>query len=211
MTLAALCSNASIALNSVSGEDVSFEAAVSGISPTVIITSSQTISTFHAKLAAFNKVITFRIRNYFRRQTLQAGNMPPKQQMRGRLAASLSDLRLLMVYARPESSASPRLSSSELTDLRSGLGVRIAYALTAKNVAGAVCQTNILDYRLKAGAAHFGPPLSSVEVRLVGDEEDMGKAVPHGKIMVKGPAVVGGETTLDLEGVFGEDNTLSIV
>lgn len=94
-------------------------------------------------------------------------------------------------------------------DLRSGLGIRIAYALAAKNVAGAVSQTNILDYRSKSGLAHFGPPLSSVEVFLTGDEEDMGKALPRGKIVVKGPAVVGGEATLALTGVIGEDNTLS--
>lgn len=116
-----------------------------------------------------------------------------------------------MIYSSPESATSTRLSSSQLSDLRSGLGVRIGYALVAEKVAGAVAQTNILDYRVKSGMAHFGPPLSSVEVKLVGEEEMMGKMLPRGRIAVKGPAVVGGQTVLGVEGVFGEDNTLSIV
>ena len=211
MTFTALLYNASVAFNSVAGEDVNFESAVSGISPTVVIAASKSVSDFHDRLAALNKVVTFRIRGYFRRQTLQAGNMPQKQAMRGRLATSLADLRLLMVYCRAESSSSPRLSSDELMDLRSGLGVRIGYALSAKSVAGAVSQTNILDYRSKSGAAHFGPPLSSVEICVTGEEENMAKDEPQGKILVKGPAVVGGETSLNLTGKIGDDNTLSIV
>jgi hypothetical protein len=158
-----------------------------------------------------NGGLTFRVRGYFRSQTLHAGNMPAKQAMRGKLAGSLEKLRLLMVYCRSESSSSPKLSSAELTDLRSGLAVRIAYALSAKDVAGAVCQTNILDYRSKSGDAHFGPPLSSVEVYLKGEEGDMALDEPRGKIVVRGPAVVGGETGMELTGRVGGDNTLSLV
>lgn len=132
-----------------------------------------------------------------------------KQSMRGRLGPALSKLRLLMIYSSPSSAS---LTSSQLSDLRSGLGVRIGYALTAKDVAGAVAQTNILDYRVKSGMAYFGPPLSCVEVKLVGEESDMGKVVPKGKINVKGPSVVGGETVLEgVDGTFGEDNTLNVV
>ena len=211
MTFAALFSHASVALTSVAGEDVNFESAVSGISPTVVIAGSKTVSDFHDKIAALNKVITFRLRGYLKRRTLQGGNMPAKPAMRGRLATSLLKLRLLMVYSRPESSSSPRLSSSDLMDVRSGLGVRVGYALSTKNVAGAVSQTNILDYRSSPGSAHFGPPLSSVEVLLTGEEEEMAKDQPQGKVVVKGPAVVGGETRLNLTGRFGDDNTLSIV
>jgi hypothetical protein len=158
-----------------------------------------------------NGGLAFRVRGYFRRQTLHAGNMPAKQAMLGKLAGSLEKLRLLMVYCRPESSSSPKLSSTDLMDLRSGFGIRIAYALSAKNVAGAVCQTNILDYRSKSGDAHFGPPLSSVEVCLMGEEADMALDEPRGRIVVKGPAVVGGKTGMELVGMVGGDNTLSLV
>jgi hypothetical protein len=165
--------------------------------------------TFHTQLASLNKVITFRLRSYLRRQTLQSGNLPPKQSMRGRLGPALSHLRLLMIYTSP---TSPPLTSSQLSDLRSGLGVRIGYALTARDVAGAVAQTNILDYRVEGGMAHFGPPLSCVEVKLVGEESEMEKMVPKGRVSVKGPSVVGGETVLEgVEGSFGEDNTLSVI
>ena len=66
------------------------------------------------------------------------------------------------------------LSSELLADLRIFTGARVVYALTAPGIAGAVCQTHIFDYRRHSNAAHFGPPLSSVEIVLTGHREDTG-------------------------------------
>ena len=67
-----------------------------------------------------------------------------------------------------------------LTDLRIFPGVPLAYALTTANVCGAITQTNILDYRTKdqeGDEHHFGAPLSSVEVFIRGEDEEMEKGV----------------------------------
>lgn len=94
---------------------------------------------------------------------------------------SLSKLRLLFIAHRASDANSPKLTSSVLADLRMLLGARTGYALTTDKVAGAVCQTNIFDYRETGGLAPFGSPISSVEINLVGNEEQMSQAEPRGK------------------------------
>lgn len=79
---------------------------------------------------------------------------------------SLNKLRLLCISHRAGDSSENCLTSEQLTDLRIFTGARVVYALTAPGVAGAICQTNIFDYRRFPGPCHFGPPLSSVEVLL---------------------------------------------
>ena len=65
------------------------------------------------------------------------------------------------------------------------LGARVGYALTTPQVAGAVCQTNVFDYRQTDTFNLFGPPLSSVEINLTGDEERVSKQDPHGKVSLR--------------------------
>ena len=74
-----------------------------------------------------------------------------------------------------------------LANLRAYTGARVINALTHDQVAGAVSQTNPLDYRQ---LAHFGPPLSCVEIWLEEVEgKDIGGEEPIGELIVKGPAV----------------------
>lgn len=71
----------------------------------------------------------------------------------------------------------------------------------------------------KGKQSHFGPPVSSVEVLLKGDEEKgktgVGASEPEGKIVVRGPAVCGSERgELELKGVLGKvggDGTVQLV
>lgn len=101
-------------------------------------------------------------------------------------------MRLLFVYHRAGDENSPRLSSTALRDLKILLGARTCYALTTSGVAGAIAQTNMLDYRhtSEEGGSHFGPPLSCVEVLLTKDgnetgddeEEMLGGGEPQGKV-----------------------------
>lgn len=187
-TFAALFSNASVALNSVAGEDVNFSLAASGVTPTIIVTSSKTILDYHSKAMASQIGLAAGASRFMQNQSLRAGNMPSRNataklaEIDSRL--SLSKLRLLFVAHRAGDRKSPQLQSSVLGDLRMLLGARIGYALTAPQVAGAVCQTNVFDYRQAEGVSGFGPPLSSVEVNLTGDEEQVSKSDPHGKVSV---------------------------
>jgi hypothetical protein len=186
LTFAALYSNASVALNSVAGEDVNFSLAASGVAPTIIVTSSRTILDYHSKAMASQTGLTASISRFIQKRSLQAGNMPSRNAI-AKLAEidtklSLSKLRLLFVAHRVGDRKSPKLQSSALADLRMLLGARIGYALTAPQVAGAVCQTNVFDYRQTEGFNRFGPPLSSVEVNLTGDEDRVSKQDPRGKV-----------------------------
>jgi hypothetical protein len=186
LTFAALYSNASVALNSVAGENVNFTIAAAGVAPTVIVTSSKTILDYHSKAMASQTGFVATIGRLFQAQSLQAGNLPSRNAIATLAeidtALSLSKLRLLFVAHRAGDRKSPKLKSSVLTDLRMLLGARIGYALTTHQVAGALCQTNIFDYRQTAGFNGFGPPLSSVEVYLTGNEEHVSKPDPRGKV-----------------------------
>ena len=82
------------------------------------------------------------------------------------------------------------------------------YAFPDSQVAGAVCQTNMLDYQ--DSVADFGPPLSSVEIRLRDAPEGKNsdeKAL--GELVVGGPAVVGGEKVVNQIMTMTERNTLA--
>jgi hypothetical protein len=175
-----------VALNSVAGENVNFTIAAAGVAPTVIVTSSKTILDYHSKAMASQTGFVATIGRLFQAQSLQAGNLPSRNAIATLAeidtALSLSKLRLLFVAHRAGDRKSPKLKSSVLTDLRMLLGARIGYALTTHQVAGALCQTNIFDYRQTAGFNGFGPPLSSVEVYLTGNEEHVSKPDPRGKV-----------------------------
>ncbi|EXJ91788.1 hypothetical protein A1O3_00338 [Capronia epimyces CBS 606.96] len=201
--LAALYSNASVSLNSVAGDNVDLIQATALSRPTVVIASPSTVQAY---LEHPTTKLPSGLSKYVSKRTLQAGNLPAKSA--GTLASSLASLRVLLIPQSTNLPAKTRLSSSTLHTLRSHLQSRIGYALTTPLVAGAITQTNILDYRDKGARVCLGAPLSSVEVHVSGDEEIMDTHTPQGKITVRGPAVVGGKITLDVEGQVDEDHTL---
>ena len=208
VTLAAIFSNASVALTSSTGAIVDLSSAFQGVSPTIVIASSDTLSRLHNdKNAAISGTVQ-KVRHILDAGTLSSGRMP-----RARSTMALKGLRLIYVSETIGHSGTP-LSSAELFNLRLLTGARIVYSLTSAKVAGAITQTNILDYR-QIGASgeqtHFGTPLSSVEVKLVDSSfhKISDDAEPAGNIVVKGPAVAGGEVNLKVLGKIREDKTLA--
>lgn len=107
---------------------------------------------------------------------------------------------------------------ASFNNLRIFTGAHVIAAMADPHVAGAIAQTNMLDYRDKV-EAHFGPPLSCVEVKLrevpgqlaIGDEDEEGEVVePQGRIVISGPAVVGGgERVLETIGKITGDGTVA--
>lgn len=133
------------------------------------------------------------------------------------LGTTPGKLRLLYLYER-SNAESPPLSSQELAELRIFTGARIIYALTTPKVAGTVTQTGIFDYRVGGGRgegqikAHFGAPVSAVEIKVVDSEgyQTVEGERPQGEVVAKGPAVLGGSANLGVIGCFAEDGTLSL-
>lgn len=223
LTLSALYYNASVALNSVAGRETDLSGATRGVSPTIIVASPHTLAKVHANAAsklsnAFRNVI-----HWLQTRTLTQNGILPTATVLTRLNDSLKPsigaepgkLRLVFVAEQAGGSAPP-LSSMALSDLRIFTGARVIYALTAPKVAGAITQTTFYDYRVDPTTegqgvySHFGAPLSSVELflrdtkhRKVTDEE------VAGEICARGPAVVGGETALGVNGKLNDDLTLS--
>ncbi|KAJ6007546.1 hypothetical protein N7540_011522 [Penicillium herquei] len=200
--LNALFSNASIALNSVTGEDVDFALATVGVSPTVIVASSRTISNYHDSIMQPKVGLLSSLGRWVQKRTLESGIMPSKN-IFSQLARvgpaselSLDKLRLLCVSHRIDAPASAQLTLKQLTHFRIFTNARIIYALTGPGIAGAIAQTNVFDYRHGDGPSHFGAPLSSTEITLTGVSETTATVEPEGEIKVSGPAVVGGETVL---------------
>ncbi|KAL2789137.1 hypothetical protein BJX66DRAFT_339569 [Aspergillus keveii] len=209
---AALFSNASVALNSVAGGNVDFALATVGVSPTVIIASSRTMSEYHAKFMKPHSGPLSSVTRWFQVRSLDAGNMP-SQGFFSRLATvgptaelSLDRLRLLCVAHRVDEDPSVRLDHEQLTDLRVYTGARVVYALTGPGVAGAISQTNVFDYRRFPGPSHFGAPLSTVEVLLTGVSEN----TEQGYLTVSGPSVISGKTTLSVQARIRDDNTFDL-
>lgn len=175
--MSALFSNASIALNSVAGEKVDFALATAGVSPTVIIASSGTMSDYHRKIMQPHTGPVSRLGRSLQARSLDAGYMPSQNffsqitHVGPTAELSLDKLRLLCISHRFDASPTTRLTSEQLTDLRIFTGARVVYALTAPGVAGAVAQTNAFDYRRLQGPSHFGAPLSSTEITLTNISE----------------------------------------
>lgn len=176
--MAALYSNASIALNSVAGESVDFAVATAGVSPTVIIASSQTMSDYHDRIMQPHSGMVSSLGRWVQARSLEAGHMPSqsifsRMAQRGPTAElSLDQLRLLCISHRIDASPAARLSSEQLTDLRIFTGARVVYALAGPGIAGAISQTNVFDYRRLNGPSHFGVPLSSTEITLTNVSEN---------------------------------------
>ncbi|KAK5233641.1 hypothetical protein LTR47_005264 [Exophiala xenobiotica] len=203
-TLAALYSNASIALNSVAGDKIDILAATAQSKPTIVIAAPGTIQKYLLSPATN---LSAGLSKWMSTRALQAGNLPSDPS--GPLA--LSKLRVLLIPQSTSLPANTRLSSSAFHLLRTHLHARIGYALTTPFVAGAVAQTNILDYRDKGKQVCVGAPMSSIELSLVGDEDVVGSHSPKGTVNIKGPAVVGGKISLDVQAQIDDDHTLLLL
>ena len=229
-TMAALYTHASLAITSVAEPGVELSLATRSVAPTVIVASAETLAALHSKEIAGITSAVQEVGKYTQSQALSAGRMPTDGMLFKLLAPSSSasgnkpgKLRLILTSERL-GAGTPPLTSTQLSDLRIFTRARICYALTTAHVAGAVAQTNVFDYRREdgTGPAHFGLPLSSVEVKVV-DKEDDGKVDgtrPEGEIAVTGPAVgknadgdgkSDGWVNLGVRGRFREDGTLALV
>ncbi|KAI1103272.1 hypothetical protein F4804DRAFT_235625 [Jackrogersella minutella] len=220
LTLAALYSNASVAFNSVAGAAPDLSLATTGVAPTIVVATPHTLQQTHAATASkVNGSLLSRLSHWAQTRSLaQDGAMPGSSflasyndALRPVVGSEPGKLRLLYV-ADPVAAAAPRLSERDLSDLRAFTRARVVYALAAPRVAGAVAQTQFHDYRVTGEGAHFGPPVSSVEVLL----KDSGahKITDQsyvGEIVVRGPAVAGGEAALGVVGSLRVDNTLTYV
>jgi hypothetical protein len=178
---AALHSHATLALNSVAGDKVDLRSATAMIKPTVLIASPHSVTTY---LGDVNTKKPSGIAKYTAKKALQAGYLPSSAKSH-HTDTSLSNLRVLLIPQSATTSTKPTstLTSSDLHNLRLQFGGRIGYALTTPWVAGAITQTNIFDYRDKGkNVVNVGPPLTSVEIYLEGEEETMDSHVPRGKV-----------------------------
>ena len=174
LTLSALFSNASVALNSVAGRTPDIVMATQGIAPTVIVASSATLAKTHSETSGKMSSSFYKLVHWFQtRSMVQHGVMPVAtifsrmfDSLRPVIGTTPGKLRLIFTSAQAGSDRTP-LSAETLSDLRIYTGARIIYALTASKVAGAVTQTGIYDYRIDDGTekySHFGVPVTSVEI-----------------------------------------------
>ena len=202
LALAALFSNASILLNSVAGDNADLDQALILSSPTIVVAPSRSLAKSSTSTAEGNPLLQ-KLRRAIRARTLASGRMPGKS----------ARLRLIYTSDRAGISSLP-LTSHQLSELRLVKGARVIYALTTSKVAGAVAQSNFYDYRKDDDPereAAFGPPLSSVEIKLIetGGRKIKDSINPIGWLCVSGPAVVGWEVTLNDIIMIRDDNTLS--
>ncbi|KAK3714826.1 hypothetical protein LTR37_007561 [Vermiconidia calcicola] len=222
-TMAALYQHASLAITSVAEPGVDLTLATRSIAPTVIIASAETMAALHDReTASMTSSLAKRIAKYSHSQAMSAGRMPTTDDLLFKLLAPSSNsnkpgrLRLILTSERLGSNTPP-LTSTMLSDLRIFTRARICYALTAPQVAGAIAQTHVFDYRREEGSGHghFGLPLSSVEIKLANKDDGMvAGSRPEGEIVVSGPAVAGergSAVNLGVMGCFREDGTLAFV
>ncbi|KAL8802541.1 MAG: hypothetical protein Q9200_006548 [Gallowayella weberi] len=204
VALAALYSNASLALTSVSGDKVPYDAAFRSVKPTIIIATPPTIKQACKTFHDLPKSVMQKYAMWKQAASLAEGIMP-------KITGEPAKPRLIYTFEDSENRADP-LTLAELGDLRLLTGARTAYAFTDAKVAGAITQTSVYDYRRDPAADHaaFGGPLSSVEIKLVdedGHRNSDEKAL--GKLVVTGPAVVGGEIKVDRFMTMTDFNTLA--
>jgi hypothetical protein len=180
LTLSALWTGASVALNSVAGPNVDLRLAAAALTPTVVVASAGSAARLHSEAGAALAAggIFAQLAARAQQSALTNGNMPRRGGVLAGLAAPTpavgaapGALRLLLVAWRAGSGGvEPPVGEADLCDLRAATGARVVYALTAARVAGAVAQTHAFDYRVADGArghSHFGAPVGSVEVKLV--------------------------------------------
>ncbi|KAL2122351.1 hypothetical protein VTJ04DRAFT_2806 [Mycothermus thermophilus] len=222
LTLAAIFSNASIALSSAAPGAEDLAAAVraaEGVEPTVLVATPAALLKTQQDAAKVRTSLLARWLHASRlRKLVHSGAMPPAASSSS--TGNSSKLRLILTAERV-GAGTPKLSTAVLADLRVLTGARVVYALSAPKVAGAVTQTGLYDYRLvgdgdaeeddqSGKGVHFGPPVTSTEI-LFRDKgnlrsDDSGS---RGEIVVRGPCVVGGEAALGITGRMRKDNTVA--
>lgn len=207
VALTALFSNASLALVSVAGPNVEYATAFRGTTPTVIVATPSTLLKLWEARIASSKGLLDKVSYWRKARTLAAGNMPK--------ATSMPRAPRLILSYTSSAANSLTLTSAQLFDLRVFTGAHIAYAFTDDAVAGAITQTNLYDYRRSMAdgdhASHFGPPLSCVEIKMVDtpDKKVTDDNDSAGWLVVEGPAVANGKTTVRRAMMMTENNTLS--
>lgn len=210
IVLGALFSNSSLALTSVTAQKAKYDIIHRTVSPTVVIASSPTMTQAYHEWKAAASSLPQKFRHWLAARSLSSGIMPKPSSIPPKP-------RLLYISNRLGGPVdAPPLEAHELFELRILTGARIIYALTEPSVAGSIAQTNMLDYRHHANEisrhAHFGPPLSSVEVKLIevhARKADKDDATPWGHVDVSGPAVVGGHSRIPTSMTFTDSHTLA--
>lgn len=178
LTLAALYSNASLALTSVAGRSADLILATQGVAPTVVVASPETLLKIHQESSRKLTSVPAKVSHWSRTRSLvEKGVMPASSVNHAyQPAVGTSPESLRLVYTAERIGAGfPPLSSQVLSDLRVFLGARVIYALTAAQVAGSVSQTGFYDYRLQpkdARYSHFGAPGTSTEI-ILRDTKDL--------------------------------------
>lgn len=204
IVLAALFSNSSLAITSVVPHKSTYDISFQAVSPTVVVASTRIMSQACKDKTAAATGIAQGIGHWQQTRSLASGVMPTASR-------PLPSPRLIYVCNRAGLDLHP-LESNELFELRILTGARIVYALTGATVAGAIAQTNIFDYQSRQNAfskhAHFGPPLSCVEIKLAETSRKSEDETPLGLPVVFGPAVVGEETRLHQLMTITDSNTL---
>lgn len=176
ITLAALYSNASLALAPASDPTADLGPLVSKLAPTVMVAGPEILlRTREASMAEIRSSTLARLSHRLATRSLTLHGVLPTQ---GPLPACSSHLRLssgagsrrlrLIFVAERAGSRDGHLTPDALTDLRALTGARVIHALAAARVAGALSQTAFYDYQAETAAkrAHFGAPLTSLELYL---------------------------------------------
>ena len=204
LTLAALFSNCSLGVTSVAGSKAKYDVAFRAVSPTVLFSTATTMSQAYRDIKASTGSSWQKFLRWMQSRSLSSGIMP-------KFSGILPSPRLIYVAESTSNDEVP-LSSNDLFDLRLLTGSRIINALTNAKVAGAIAQSNILDYQIRGAGvskySHFGPPLSSVEVKFKETDEKSDANGAIGRLVVTGPAVVGEEVTIDRVMTITESSTI---
>ncbi|KAJ4167926.1 hypothetical protein NW754_011741 [Fusarium falciforme] len=195
LTLTALYSNASIALNSVAGRSPDLVLATQGVAPTILVASPDALLATHEESTSKLSSPMAKASHILATRSLV-------------LEGIHSPSNLLSGFS---SGASPALGTTPGKLRLVYVAERVVYALTAAKVAGAISQTAFFDYRLCNDVkSHFGSPLTSVEVFLkdTGSHKTTDEKI-EGDIVVRGPCVAGGEVNIGIPGKIRDDNTLA--
>ena len=215
LTLSALFAHATVIINSVAGPGVDLTLASRSIAPTVAVISAETAAKLHSTTATSITSGPKKLAHYLETRMLTAGRLPTDTILtklnaptRANIGTTPGQLRLVFVSERSGLNTPP-LSAEDLSDLRIYTKARVAYALTAAKVAGAVAQTNIYDYRRgltqSSKHSHFGVPLSCLEIKLKDTpRHETTDEQSAGELVVTGSSVAGGEANL---GVTGKHST----
>lgn len=202
IALAALYSNSSLALTSVSGHTVEYSSAFRGIAPTVIVATPPTMLKLWNEKQKAPKSMLEKADHWNRSRVLVAGSMP-----KGPISRRTP--RLIFIPERPDKEL---LTSEQVFDLRIYTGAHIAHAFTDRRVAGAVSQVNVFDYRRSVDSrSHLGPPMSCIEVKLIDGPSHRvtDGSDSAGLLVVEGPAVVDGRIVVEQPMTITDSNTLS--